>query len=79
MELPSIVSHMISYTRLLGILLASFVLAYVIDKEAVGTSAEPGLMLGGIGFAIGGSCFWWQGTCSTSSWAYSSLGYRVPG
>jgi V/A-type H+-transporting ATPase subunit I len=30
------------------------VLAYVIDKEAVGTSAAPGLMLGGIGFAIGG-------------------------
>ena len=53
-ELPTIVSHMISYTRLLGILLASFVLAFVIDKEAVGTSAAPGLMLGGIGFAIGG-------------------------
>jgi len=53
-ELPTIISHMISYTRLLGILLASFVLAYVIDKEAVGTSAAPGLMLGGVGLAIGG-------------------------
>ena len=53
-ELPSIVSHIISYTRLLGILLASFVLAYVIDSQAVGTSAAPGLMYGGIGFAIAG-------------------------
>jgi V/A-type H+/Na+-transporting ATPase subunit I len=53
-ELPSIVSHIISYTRLLGILLASFVLAFVIDSQAVGTSAAPGLMYGGIGFAIAG-------------------------
>ncbi|HVC27584.1 MAG TPA: V-type ATP synthase subunit I [Nitrososphaerales archaeon] len=53
-ELPSIVSHIISYTRLLGILLASFVLAFVIDSQAVGTSAAPGLVYGGIGFAIGG-------------------------
>ncbi len=53
-ELPSIVSHIISYTRLLGILLASFVLAYVIDKEAVGSAAAPGLLLGGVGYAIGG-------------------------
>ncbi len=53
-ELPSIVSHIISYTRLLGILLASFVLAYVIDKEAVGTPDAPGLVTGGIGLAIAG-------------------------
>jgi V/A-type H+-transporting ATPase subunit I len=53
-ELPSIVSHIISYTRLLGILLASFVLAYVIDKEAVGSAAAPGMMYGGIGLAIAG-------------------------
>ena len=53
-ELPSIVSHIISYTRLLGILLASFVLAFVIDSQAVGTSAAPGLVYGGIGFAIAG-------------------------
>ena len=53
-ELPSIVSHIISYTRLLGILLASFVLAFVIDSQAVGTTAAPGLMYGGIGFAIAG-------------------------
>jgi Archaeal/vacuolar-type H+-ATPase subunit I len=31
MELPSIVSHILSYTRLVGILLASFILAEVID------------------------------------------------
>jgi len=54
-ELPSIVSHIISYTRLLGILLASFVLAFVIDSQAVGTSAAPGLVYGGIGFAIAGA------------------------
>ncbi|HYW82530.1 MAG TPA: V-type ATPase 116kDa subunit family protein, partial [Spirochaetia bacterium] len=53
-ELPSIVSHIISYTRLLGILLASFVLAFVIDTQAVGTAAAPGLVYGGIGFAIAG-------------------------
>ena len=53
-ELPSIVSHIISYTRLLGILLASFVLAYVIDNQAVGTAQAPGLISGGIGFAIFG-------------------------
>jgi V/A-type H+/Na+-transporting ATPase subunit I len=53
-ELPSIVSHIISYTRLLGILLASFVLAYVIDLEAVGTASAPGMMYGGIGLAIAG-------------------------
>jgi V/A-type H+-transporting ATPase subunit I len=53
-ELPSIVSHIISFTRLLGILLASFVLAYVIDSQAVGSSGSPGLVYGGIGLAIGG-------------------------
>ena len=53
-ELPSIVSHIISFTRLLGILLASVVLALVIDNQAVGTSQAPGLVYGGIGFAIAG-------------------------
>ena len=53
-ELPSIVSNIISYTRLLGILLASFVLAYLIDNQAIGpTSAGmPGLIYGGVGLAI---------------------------
>ncbi len=31
MELPSIISHVLSYTRIIGILLASVILAYVID------------------------------------------------
>jgi V/A-type H+/Na+-transporting ATPase subunit I len=53
-ELPSIVSHIISYTRLLGILLASFVLAFVIDGQAVGSSSSPGLVYGGVGLAIAG-------------------------
>lgn len=51
-ELPSIVSNIISYTRLLGILLASFVLAYLIDNQVIGTSAAPGLIDGGIAYAI---------------------------
>ncbi|MGD0639098.1 MAG: hypothetical protein ABSA72_13780, partial [Nitrososphaerales archaeon] len=53
-ELPSIVSHIISYTRLLGILLASVVLALVIDNQAVGSSSAPGLVYGGVGLAIAG-------------------------
>ncbi len=36
-ELPSMISHIISYTRLLGILLASVVLAGVIDQVFLGT------------------------------------------
>jgi V/A-type H+/Na+-transporting ATPase subunit I len=53
-ELPSIVSNIISYTRLLGILLASFVLAYLIDNQVVGptSSGTPGLIYGGIAYAI---------------------------
>jgi len=53
-ELPSIVSHIISFTRLLGILLASVVLALVIDNQAVGTAQAPGLVYGGAGLAIAG-------------------------
>lgn len=53
-ELPSIVSNIISFTRLLGILLASFVLAFLIDNQVVGpTSAgAPGLIYDGIGLAV---------------------------
>jgi V/A-type H+/Na+-transporting ATPase subunit I len=53
-ELPTIVSNIISYTRLLGILLASFVLAYLIDNQVVGptTAGTPGLLYDGIPFAI---------------------------
>lgn len=53
-ELPSIVSNIISFTRLLGILLASFVLAYLIDNQVwgVGGGAGSGLMYGGVAFAV---------------------------
>ncbi len=51
-ELPSIVSNIISFTRLLGILLASFVLAYLIDNQVIGTGGGTGLVYGGIGYAI---------------------------
>jgi V/A-type H+-transporting ATPase subunit I len=53
-EFPSIVSNIISYTRLLGILLASFVLAYLIDTQVVGpnSAGAPGLIYDGIAYAI---------------------------
>jgi V/A-type H+-transporting ATPase subunit I len=56
-ELPSMVSNIISYTRLLGILLASYVLAYLVDSQVVGpTSAgTPALIYGGIGYVILGA------------------------
>src|SRR5579883_2118697 len=47
-ELPSMISHIISYTRLLGILLASVVLAGVIDQVFLGA------VRGGIFLAIFG-------------------------
>jgi V/A-type H+-transporting ATPase subunit I len=51
-ELPSIVSNIISFTRLLGILLASFVLAYLIDTQVVGVGGGTGLIYGGVAYAI---------------------------
>ena len=45
-ELPSIVSHVLSYTRLVGILLASIILAQVIDDIFLGS------VVGGIGLAV---------------------------
>lgn len=63
-EFPSIISHIISYTRLLGILLASFVLAFVIDKVVVGavsgaqfTATGVALAIGGIILLVGGQSF----------------------
>lgn len=52
-ELPSIMSHVLSYARLVGILLASVILAYVINAIAVlGTSSGPGVISHGIGYAV---------------------------
>jgi V/A-type H+-transporting ATPase subunit I len=47
-ELPSIISHILSFTRLLGILLASVILADVIDLIFVGS------LTGGVAIAIFG-------------------------
>jgi V/A-type H+-transporting ATPase subunit I len=47
-ELPSIISHILSFTRLLGILLASVILADVIDRIFVGT------LSGGVAIAVFG-------------------------
>ena len=41
MEIPSIISHILSYTRIVGILLASVVLALVINTVFVGTLSDP--------------------------------------
>ncbi len=41
MELPSIISHILSYTRIIGILLASIILADVIDHIFIRTIDNP--------------------------------------
>lgn len=41
MELPSIISHILSYTRIVGILLASIILAHVIDYIFLKTIDNP--------------------------------------
>lgn len=55
MELPSIVSHILSYTRLIGILLASVILADVIDFIFIKTTHHsiPFIILGTIILFIG--------------------------
>lgn len=50
-ELPSIISHILSYTRLLGILLASVELAAVIDKIFLG-DVQSGIGLAIVGVVI---------------------------
>lgn len=50
-ELPSIISHILSYTRLIGILLASVVLASVIDKIFI-NSVYTGLVNAIIGAVV---------------------------
>ncbi|MEO9321692.1 MAG: V-type ATP synthase subunit I [Nitrososphaera sp.] len=55
MELPSIISHILSYTRIVGILLASVILADVIDYIFVKTlhHSIPYVILGVLIFFIG--------------------------
>ena len=55
MELPSIVSHILSYTRIIGILLASVILADVIDFIFMKTlhHSIPFVVLGVMIFSIG--------------------------
>lgn len=57
-ELPSIVSHILSYTRLVGILLASVVLADVVDTIFQGNlSAGAALAVAGIVVLVAGQLF----------------------
>jgi V/A-type H+-transporting ATPase subunit I len=51
MELPSLISHILSYTRLIGILLASVILAEVIDFIFV-AGIEKSLLFGIVGIAV---------------------------
>ena len=53
-EIPTMVSHVLSYARLVGILLASVILAYVVNAIGVtGTSSQAALVTKGIGGIIG--------------------------
>jgi V/A-type H+-transporting ATPase subunit I len=57
-ELPSIISHILSYTRIVGILLASVVLAKVIDDIFIGdASSGVGLLIVGVVILIFGQMF----------------------
>jgi V/A-type H+-transporting ATPase subunit I len=57
-ELPSIISHILSYTRILGILLASVILAYVIDLIFSGDfSSGVGLAIVGVVILVFGQLF----------------------
>jgi V/A-type H+/Na+-transporting ATPase subunit I len=51
MELPSLISHMLSYTRLVGILLASVILAGVVDLIFIG-GWHHSILLGIVGTVI---------------------------
>ena len=57
-ELPSIVSHILSYTRLVGILLASVALALVVDTLFLGDlAAGPALAIVGVVILVVGQLF----------------------
>lgn len=64
-ELPTIVSHVLSYTRLIGILFSSVILAYVIDYLAApmiwsptgSTLAKAGALIGGVVLLLFGQGF----------------------
>jgi V/A-type H+/Na+-transporting ATPase subunit I len=57
-ELPSIVSHILSYTRLVGILLASVALALVVDTLFLGDiAAGPAFAIVGIVILVVGQLF----------------------
>ncbi len=55
MELPSLISHILSYTRILGILLASVILALVVDTVFLSSlhSSLGDIILGGVILVLG--------------------------
>ncbi len=58
MEIPSIISHILSYTRILGILLASVILSQIIDLIFLkGVNKSPELAVVGIFILVFGQIF----------------------
>ncbi len=57
MEIPSIISHILSYTRIVGILLASVILASVINIALSAFASDPLLIPVGIFIVIVGQVF----------------------
>lgn len=57
MEIPSIISHILSYTRIVGILLASVILASVINIALRAFASDPLLIPVGIFIVIVGQVF----------------------
>ena len=58
MEIPSVISHILSYTRLVGILLASVILAQVINLIFMSTLSMPiPFIIGGVAILVFGQLF----------------------
>ncbi|MCI4370134.1 MAG: hypothetical protein L3J81_02245, partial [Thermoplasmata archaeon] len=55
MGVMEMLSHVLSYTRLIGILLASIILATVINTVTLGPNGHSGLIVGGAGMIASGS------------------------
>lgn len=53
-EIPSIISHILSYTRIVGILMASVILAFVVDTSFIGgLHSISGLVIGVLILVVG--------------------------
>lgn len=57
LEIPSVISHILSYTRLVGILLASVILADVVNTVFLSTLSSPVLLILGVLILVVGQIF----------------------